>query len=120
MDGLYSGPLQFDKRPPGSKYKNGGLNPSPLGTRLGLNFENFALYQVFSNPTQTLGFQGYGLGFASGKWAPEPWAGQWVIPFYTGRAWYTYHKSGTSTTETPKRQPAPLVARRTTRHRLTL
>ena len=84
MDG-YFGSLQTDKKPPGSKDRNRGLNPSPLGTRSGANFGNFALYRVLSNPTQTLGFQGYGLGFASGKRAPGSWAGQWEIPFYAGR-----------------------------------
>ncbi len=80
MDG-HSGSLQTDKRPkgqtytPGSKERKRGLNPSPLGTRSGANFERFALYKVLSNPIQTLGFQGYGLGFASGKWAPWPCAG---------------------------------------------
>ncbi len=30
-------------------------------------------------------FQGYGLGFVSGKWAPGPMAGMWEIPFFAGR-----------------------------------
>ena len=30
--------LQTDKRPPGSKERHRGLNPSPLGTRSGANF----------------------------------------------------------------------------------
>jgi hypothetical protein len=62
-----------------------GLNPSALGTRSGAIFLNFALYRVFSNPKQNLGFKGYGLGYDSGKWAPGPWAGQWEISFYAGR-----------------------------------
>ena len=57
----------------------------PSRDQSGAYFENVAIYRVWPNPIQTLGFQGYGLGFASGKWAPGPWAGQWEIPFYAGR-----------------------------------
>ena len=84
MDG-YSGSLQTNKRPPGSKERKGGLNPRPLGTRSEANVDNVALNRVLSNPIQTLVSQGYGLGFASGKWAPGPWAGQWEISFCEGR-----------------------------------
>jgi hypothetical protein len=84
MDG-YSGSLQTDKRPPGSNHMKRGLNPSPLGTRSGANFGKIDLYRDLPIPNQTLGFRGYGLGFASGKWAPGPCAGQWEISFYAGR-----------------------------------
>ena len=66
--------LRTDKRPPGSKERKRGLNPSPPGTRSGANF------------AKNLGFHGYGLGLASGKWAPGPRAGKWEIPFFAGRS----------------------------------
>ena len=41
MEG-FLGSLQTNKSPPGSKERKIGLNPSPLGTRSGANFEHFA------------------------------------------------------------------------------
>jgi hypothetical protein len=37
--------LQIDKRPPGSKIRYRGLNPSTLGTRSGANFVIFSLFR---------------------------------------------------------------------------
>ncbi len=76
--------LQTGERPPGSKIRHKGLNPSPLGTRSGANFVFFFL-RGFLKPYNNLWFQGYGLGYASGKWASGHWAGQWEMAFFAGR-----------------------------------
>ena len=49
MDGSI-GSLQTDSRPPGSKERKRGINPSAVGTRSGANFENVASHRGFFKP----------------------------------------------------------------------